>query len=71
MLFNSYKLSSILINPLKRLANLKAKLSRTSKLNLPNLNRALLIGLGTTLSLGYLYAIEDDAIRNIRSLMNK
>lgn len=69
MILSSFRFSSLLIQRLRNRLNFKHILSRAN-LN-SHLQRAFLMGTGLIISLGYVFAIQDDSIRNLRSLMNK
>jgi hypothetical protein len=71
MISNTYKLTRFIINHYKLATNLGTHFLKSAKAYLPSTRRALLIAAGTALSLGCAFAIEDEAIRNLKGLMNK
>lgn len=71
MISNTYKLTRFIIHHYKLASNIGTLLFRSARTYLPNTRRALLIATGTALSLGTAFAIEDEAIRNLKGIMNK
>jgi hypothetical protein len=69
MILNRYKLPIIITRTISIIAKQTTKLWKTPKLSLPRMNRGFLVAAGMTLSLGCAYAIEDEAIRSLKSLM--
>ncbi len=68
MIINTFKLAKLIIPKIYTFP-LKFKTWRT--LNTPRTLRVFLLGFGVTFTMGCIYGIEDDAIRNLRSLLNR
>lgn len=71
MYLKAHRLSAFVLRQLNFFPNLITKASKTLKRSVPNVGRAFLLGAGVTLSFGYVCGIEDEAIRNLKALMNK
>jgi hypothetical protein len=69
MMLKSLKFSNLIARHLRIFTNLKTKAWKA--VQTPSFLRMFLVGSGVTLSMGCVLAIEDNAIKNLRSLLDK